>query len=147
MAPTYCAGDLLVVQRKAARNPQRGLAVVFYGERGDLVLKRVVATAGERVRTDSDQLVIGGHTLDEPYLCPVPRKELSAEQHLLANVREIIVQPDEVFLMGDNRPQSTDSRDFGAVSTGRIVGEIVATWSHGSESSNCKCEGNNSSLR
>lgn len=81
-----------------------------------LLLKRIVGLPGESLRIGGG-VQINGRVLDEPYA----HGETPAEQHRGINRLE----DDEYFLVGDHRGASTDSRDFGPVRRGDIVGTVV----------------------
>lgn len=81
-------------------------------------IKRVIATEGETIEIRDNQVVVDGTALVEPYLD--------------ANVRMPDFGPEtvpdnHVFVMGDNRSQSRDSRFFGSIPTNTIVGRAFVT--------------------
>ncbi len=96
------------------REPQRGEIVVirFPGERKDPLIKRVVALAGETVEIRSGVVYVDGVKLDEPYL----------DYNAGGSMASLVVPADHVFVLGDNRGRSNDSRYFGAVSMRSILG-------------------------
>lgn len=94
--------------------PRRGDIVVLKLEEwdGDPLIKRVIGLPGETVAIHDGQVFIDGIPLDEPYL----------DQPTLGNWEPQVVPPLHIFVMGDNRAASNDSRYFGAVPLDRIVG-------------------------
>ena len=83
------------------------------------LIKRVVGLPGESVGIISGQLVVDGQVLNEPYLSPFPTY----------NYPLTVVPEDHIFVMGDNRPVSRDSRSFGAVSLDQVRGRAwVSYW-------------------
>ena len=80
-------------------------------------IKRVIGLSGERVRVSEGRVWIDGRELDEPYLSGRPRTSGMEEG-------EWDVGDGEVFVLGDNRPLSTDSRSHGPVASGRIRGRV-----------------------
>jgi len=103
--------------------PKRGDVVVFDapdrppGQSKDYV-KRVIGLPGETIQLSAGQLLIDGQPVDEPY--GTRRNTRSAQPLTLG--------PDELFVMGDNRPNSSDSRTWGALSMDRVVGKAVISY-------------------
>ena len=98
-------------------SPSRGEIIVFRFPRDtsrDFV-KRVIGLPGDVVSINNGQVFIDGNPLDEPYLVEKYSDTLSPT----------LVAPDSYFVMGDNRDQSSDSRDWGTVPLENIVGK---TW-------------------
>lgn len=81
------------------------------------LIKRIIALPGERVEIKNGDVYINGQILDEPYL----RKEIKTESH---NLNEFIVPEGHYFLLGDNRPGSSDSRMLGCIPKEKIEGRI-----------------------
>jgi signal peptidase I len=78
-------------------------------------IKRVIALPGDTVRILQGRVFINGRQIDEPY---VPRRFEDTR-----SMGELIVPPDEYFVMGDHRSISSDSRDFGPVDRDLIYGK------------------------
>jgi signal peptidase I len=121
MAPTLQAGDQVLVDKRAYSDtdPRRGDLAVFHAPRtGEILLKRVVAVGGDMVGIEDGVLVVDGRRPREPYADPD-----AIDSVYFGPVR---VRPGTVFVLGDNRANSEDSRDFGAVATGRLIGRVRA---------------------
>lgn len=83
----------------------------------DSVVKRVIALEGDRVViSPSGAVTVNGVPIDEPYIIQQKRKGKRID---------VTVPKGCVWLMGDNRGASTDSRDFGAVERWRIKGRLI----------------------
>jgi len=119
MAPTLCQGDYVLVRAREAfgRAPRRGDVVVVAMAEGSHV-KRIVGLPGERVVFTEGMLLIDGVRLREPYLRGLP-------PYLGLEDAEFSLAKDEYFVMGDNRPHSTDSRHCGPVAGSSIEGRTV----------------------
>ena len=128
MRMTLLDGDyLLLLNNTFYHTPQRGDIVVISKEsfdNGKPIVKRVIATEGQTVDIDFDDGVVyvDGKALDEPYVNePVHDRE---------NFEGKITVPEGcVFVMGDNRNASTDSRDarLGCVDERYIMGRVYFT--------------------
>ena len=114
-------GDVVVFDRATMNGSQI--------EHDDLI-KRVIGLGGESIEIRDCSVYIDGTKLDEPYL---PNRDIG-----LANLSDrcgvvsmplTTIENDEVFLVGDNRPQSFDSRMFGPIKKDLIIGQaFVLMW-------------------
>lgn len=126
MRETLQNGDLLlVVNRALCGEFQRGDVVIAAKpafERGEPIVKRVVATGGETVDVDfiGGVVYVDGMPLEEPYI-----RELTYLEE--GTAFPFTVPEGSVFLMGDNRNGSRDSRDpeLGAVDERCLIGRAV----------------------
>jgi signal peptidase I len=119
MVPTLEVGDRIFVNRFVYRftEPERGDIVVFDSlETDDELVKRVVAVPGDRVRVRNGVLRVNGDFPEEPYAVPVEFPDGS-------EFGPTRLSEGEVFVMGDNRGNSRDSRFFGPVPLEIIEGE------------------------
>ena len=80
-------------------------------------IKRVIAVPGDRMRIDHGHVYVNGIFLPEPYV-PARFEDDRSEA-------EMVLPPDEYWVMGDHRSISSDSRDFGPVDRGLIYGKAV----------------------
>jgi signal peptidase I len=116
MEPNLHTDMRLVVEKISYRlhTPQRGDVVVLRVRPADeLLIKRVIGLPGDEVAIHDGQVYVNGQPLDEPYL----------DQETRGNLAPRIVPPLHVFVMGDNRRASNDSRSFGPVHIDNIVGK------------------------
>ena len=96
----------------------------------DDLIKRVIALGGETISIKSCVVYINGTILPEPYL-PARDTEMTDPQDRCSTVDivDTVIPEGEFFLMGDNRPQSYDSRMFGPITREMIVGRaFVIIW-------------------
>ena len=106
--------------------PQRGDIVVLHPpiDQGKPYIKRVIGLPGERISLQDGGVYINGERLDEPYLNGLATSwpgSLAAE--------ELRVPEGQVFVMGDNRNNSTDSRYFGPIDIDEIIGKAwISYW-------------------
>lgn len=96
----------------------------------DDLIKRVIALGGETVSISNCIVFIDGVALAEPYL---PKRDIDvanpSDRCGTVDMEPLKIEPDELFLMGDNRPQSFDSRMFGAIKEQLIIGKaFVLLW-------------------
>jgi signal peptidase I len=123
MRATLEEGDRILINRLSHHfgAEARGDIVVFHSPINideDLV-KRIVAVANDRVAISGGKLYVNGVPQDEPYLL---------EQDFSGEMPETLVPPGHVFVMGDNRNNSGDSRLFGPISTGSILGRAFLVY-------------------
>ena len=129
MEPTLTPGDRILVN-KLSDNPSRGDLVVFGRSDGDLV-KRVVALEGETVYFKEGGVKIGDMWLIEPYLSAATGTYVRSAipncdpTEGFDGVGACTVPERHVFVLGDNRGVSFDSRNFGPVPRDDLVGSAV----------------------
>ena len=133
MLNTLHPSDRVLVNKLSyhLHDPRRGDVVVLKrietnAQERDLI-KRVVGLPGERVEYRDCQLFINGSLVKEPYLDPL----IVAPNRCGADQPEVQVQPKHVFVMGDNRGGSLDSRDasVGQIAYGNLIGRaFVVMW-------------------
>ena len=123
MQRTLEQGQYLLVDKLTPRfDPySRGDIVVFTppGESGQQnvpFIKRVIGLPGDRVEIQNGGVVVNGRKLDEPYVYDHQPTQVTGED---AN---FVVPEGTLFVMGDHRANSTDSRVFGPIPAGNVVG-------------------------
>ena len=102
--------------------PQRGDIVVFEYPRdvSKDYIKRVIALPGETIEFRDQQIYVNGQLLDEEYLKGALSYCYSGEP---CNGKPYLVPAGTIFVMGDNRTNSSDSRDWGALPFDRVIGQ------------------------
>ncbi len=97
----------------------RGDVVVFYYPRDTQksYIKRVIGLPGDNIRIDDGRVFVNGQRIDESY---VPKRFRDVR-----SMADMVVPPDEYFVMGDHRSISSDSRDFGPVTRKLIYGKAA----------------------
>ena len=97
--------------------PERGDVIVFHlpiDTNKDLI-KRVIGMPGDVIIIDSKTVRVNGVVLNEPYIMAPANP----------SGKKLVVPPNDYFVMGDNRPVSDDSRDWGFVPKNYIVGKAI----------------------
>jgi signal peptidase I len=122
MEPTLCAGDrVLVDKRVSGPDLQRGdLVVVTPPGEQQLVVKRVVGLPGDRLAIRDALLFVNGHKVKEPY---VDHKSIDALFY-----GPLAVPSRQIYVMGDNRADSIDSRDYDGVPFDSVQGRVLLRW-------------------
>ena len=118
MQPELYAGDVVLFWKPQASYRRGDIVLVKTDGRDDLV-KRVCALPGETVEIDEEKgaLLVDGKAL--------PESRIYRETHGKTAGRQTRVGENEYFVLGDNREDSRDSRDYGAVGKERIDGKAL----------------------
>lgn len=128
MLPTLHHKDVLLL-RSIGYTPEQGDVIVltkdFSGYTGQPIVKRVIATGGQTVRIDYEEnkVYVDGTALTEPYINEADMIYLGGS----LTIQEITVPEGSVFVLGDNRNHSSDSRhvELGAIDHRHILGKAV----------------------
>lgn len=112
------------------QDPKPGDIVIIHPDAsGDNWIKRVIAVAGDTVEAKDDQLYVNGKVLEEDYLAENKQKATAAGVTLTADFGPVKVESGSIFVMGDNRSNSMDSRMIGPVQLDHVVGRAeVVYW-------------------
>lgn len=123
MSHTLNRGDILLTLR--GDEVQRGDLIVFYVEGNKMLVKRAVAVAGDRVEmTEDGVLIVNDQPVDEPYISSRALGECDQEFPL-------VVPQERVFVLGDHRELSIDSRSsaMGCIAREQVIGKaVVRIW-------------------
>ncbi len=127
MAPTMLQGDYIFINKYAYRfnSPGRGDIIVAKPSvsNGANIIKRIIAMPDETIEITKNTIQIKtsrndtGSTIDEPYIASIGTPEVG--------INRINIDPEEYFVMGDNRYASVDSREFGSVNSWDIKGKVI----------------------
>ncbi|BAU27578.1 signal peptidase I [Aneurinibacillus soli] len=131
MMPTLENGERLIVNKLVyhLNGPKRGEIVVFHASATKDYIKRVIATEGETVEMKNDQLYINDKPVDEPYLAQYKLQAKQQGYKLTDDFPKQKIPAGHVFVMGDNRQNSQDSRIIGPVAIKEMVGRSeVVIW-------------------
>lgn len=132
MEPTLQHEDRLYVNR-FFYTPEKGDVIIFVPETDPQhpYVKRVIATEGDSLYIDIDtgDVYVNGVLLNEPYIKEKSLRIGAYLQELMltdySKDNPIIIKEDHVFVMGDNRNNSKDSRDLGQIPEDEIMGNAV----------------------
>ena len=121
MEPSLKDGQFVVVNRLAYRwqEPERGDIIVFHfpSDPTRRFIKRIIGLPGDVIAVHDGQIDINGVTLEEPYITEVPRYQ-----------GDWRLSPTEVFVLGDNRNNSSDSQNWGPLPVDEIIGKAVLVY-------------------
>ncbi len=119
MEPNFSTGDYLIVDEITYRfrEPMRGEVVVLHNptKSSEFFIKRIIGLPGEEVVISDNRVFIDGERLSEDYL---PREAR------MSDTPPFQLDNDEYFVMGDNRENSFDSRNWGPLGRHQIVGTV-----------------------
>ena len=119
MTPTVCTGDTVLLHRLDGGQPVRVDDIVTFAnpQGGGRVIKRVVALAGQAVAIADSLLMVDGVAVDEPYV----------DHSTIDGVYfgPVTVPDGSVFVMGDRRENSIDSRAYGPIAIAALDGRML----------------------
>ena len=126
MEETLQVRDRVLVNRLSYRlhDVRRGDIVVFEKPTGvnsdaDDLIKRVMALEGETIEARDNALYVDGHRVLETYLAP---------DEVIRDFGPVLVPENHIFVMGDNRDNSSDSRVFGSIPEETIIGRATVLY-------------------
>ncbi len=135
METTLLIGDRVLVDRISWRfgDPQRTDIVVFQPPfEGPVLIKRIIGMPGDEISLSDGFVYVNGRRLNEPYVRKVDGEQVPTEPFdngLPWSLQQPYTVPaDSYFVMGDNRIDSGDSREFGPVGRDQLVGRAFALY-------------------
>lgn len=119
MLPTLEPGEFVLVNKISYQwgNVDRGDIVVFHYSEQEDYIKRVIGVPGDVVEISSGEVRVNDTLLDEPYISAAPQYSGSWE-----------VPDGSLFVLGDNRNQSSDSHRWGFIDDESVVGEAMVVY-------------------
>ena len=137
MLPTLQIGDRIVVDQipGLAHDIRRGDIVVFHRAPGDadtqypILVKRVIGLPGETISSKGDTVYINGRAIAEPWLAAMNATPTCAQPNF--DIPTTHIPSGQYYVMGDCRGNSSDSRVWGTVPVGNIIGRVfLVFWQH-----------------
>ncbi len=129
MEPGMFTGEYVMVNTLAylLGGPARGDVVVFHppSDPSSIYVKRIIGVPGDRIDISLNAVYVDGVQLNEPYIYPLQAGE-DENNSVFTNIQ---LGPNQYYVMGDHRTDSTDSRAFGYVPRSNIIGKAeVIMW-------------------
>jgi signal peptidase I len=128
MQPNFCNSDFLLADKLTPRfKPYTyGDVIVFKHDESNDYIKRILGMGGDRMRIENGKVYRNGQLVQEAYLQP----EVPTEPEIGGPItlgQDYIVPAGHLFVLGDNRPNSKDSRNFGAINPdiNTIKGRVI----------------------
>lgn len=131
MEPNFYDGEYILTDKISYRfkQPQRGDVIVFKSPKNPDVdyIKRIIGLPGESITITNGHIGINQYQLDEISYLPSDVKVNPGS--FTTEDKSFKIPPNEYFVMGDNRPRSSDSREWGTVSKNDIIGKsLLCYW-------------------
>lgn len=125
MEPTFESGDYIFTSKITYRfrKQERGDVIVFRSPRNPDIefIKRIIGLPGDKIMVKSEEIYVNDRQLQENY---ISAKTPLWEGGFIKDGEEMIVPAGKLYVMGDNRPRSSDSREFGFVDIDSIIGQV-----------------------
>lgn len=124
MEPSFFNAEYILTNKVVykLKDPVRGDVVIFKAPKNPEIdyIKRVIGLPGDTVGLRNNAMYVNGIVIDEPYLSP---GITIFGGSFLAENQEIVVPQGKYFVLGDNRPHSADSREFGPIPKVDFIGK------------------------
>ncbi|MTT30448.1 signal peptidase I [Terrilactibacillus sp. BCM23-1] len=131
MMPNLQDGNRLIVNKLdyEISKPNRFDIVIFHATKTEDYVKRVIGLPGDKIAYRNDVLYVNGKAMKEPYLKRYKENIQGDLTYDFPNNGTITVPKNTIWVMGDNRQNSIDSRVFGPVKLNKVVGKVnVRYW-------------------
>lgn len=120
MTPRIASGEFVLINTISyhVHPPQRGDIIAFRHDSPaqEIFIKRIVGLPGDRIGIDRGRVSVNGSLLPEPYVHFADDRSFS----------QTVVPPDSLYVLGDNRIDSNDSRFWGFVRESDVLGKAIA---------------------
>jgi signal peptidase I len=134
MVPAIEQGDFIASDTREFRFgaiPKRNDVITFRYPKNPSItyVQRVVGLPGERISINNGVVIIDGLPLDEPYVPATVKQQTFSLQ-----MRDVNIPENAVFVLGDNRDHSNDSRFWGTLPVSMVIGKVTLVWFSGNTS-------------
>ena len=127
MEPSLHNGELILVDKWTYlfHPPQRGDVIVFVAPPQPTLdyVKRIIGVPGDRITVNGNTIIVDGVKLNETYVA-----QINQGNPYDANINNMLVPPNMYFVLGDDRIRSDDSRHWGFVPRGNIIGRAAIVY-------------------
>lgn len=124
MLPTMHDGDYLITEKISYKlnQPKSGDIVVLQNPKDESqdFIKRIIALPGDTIKIENNRVFVNGGTQPETYL---PPNTPTRSGNFLREATTVSMDPNQYFVIGDNRNHSSDSREWGPITKDEIVGK------------------------
>lgn len=125
MENTFHSGDYILTSKIAYKfdKPKRGDVIVFKSPKNPDIdyIKRIIGLPGDRIMISNGEVYLNGELLNENYIAA---KTTLMEGGFIKEGVTVTVPDGYLFVMGDNRPRSSDSREFGFIPITDVIGKV-----------------------
>lgn len=125
MEPSFYSGDYILTSKMTYRfrTPERGDVVVFRAPKNPDIeyIKRIIGLPGDTIVIQNSEVYVNNRRLDEQYIA---EKTNIWETGFIREGVPVTVPQGSLFVMGDNRTHSSDSREFGYIDQDSIIGQV-----------------------
>jgi signal peptidase I len=116
MEPLYSNGDIIFVSRTFSKEFKRGDVVVIKEEDERLAIKRVIAIGGDKIEFIKGEIFVNGKNRG---------KISSGDFEMVFDDTYFFIEKGKIFVLGENRSKSIDSRIWGAIEEGSVIGKVI----------------------
>jgi len=125
MEPTFASGDYILTSKVSYKigQPKRGEVIVFHSPKNPDIeyIKRIIGLPGDTVLIQNSQVFVNNAQINEPYISAATTLW---EGGFVKEGVPVTIPKGFLFVMGDNRPRSSDSREFGPIPIESVIGQV-----------------------
>lgn len=126
MVPNFHNGDYIITDKLTYKfsEPKRGDVIVFKNPRNmsEDFIKRIIGLPGDKVKVENGQVFLNDKLLNQPFLAS---NVVTSPNAFLQEGVDTLVPEDHFIVFGDNRPNSSDSREWGFIRKDEIIGRVI----------------------